>query len=522
VHIHDCPAGDRDRSEFREEKTMSTLQEKVFGEKTARPSFGRGFALGLAMTLLIIGSALGFRTAYDMGSATARAEVERTNSPTELSRGFEAIAKEVQGAVVNINTEQIIHNAMAAQGDPFEGFFGGQDPFGPFMRQMPRDMKQKSLGSGFLVDPSGYILTNNHVVEHASSIKVKLDDGRVMDAKVVGTDPQTDLAVLKINGSGFPTLRLGNSDQVQTGDWVLAFGSPFGLQKTMTAGIISAKGRVIGAGPYDNFLQTDAAINPGNSGGPLVDLSGQVVGINTMIASDSGGFQGIGFAIPVSMATKVYGQLVKSGKVARGWLGVTIQSMTPDLAKSFNLGPDQGALVADVQSGGPAAQAGLQSGDVVMEYNGKPLHSSNDLSLAVADSQVGTTAKVKALRNGKEMFFDVKIGERPADVSEHFPASSAAQEHGKLGVTVENITPDTARQMHMSSTLGALVTEVRPDSPAEEAGVQPGDVIRNLNQTTVNNASEMVEASRNLKNGDTVRLKVLRNGETLFLAFQLS
>ena len=323
---------------------MFTLKRVFEGEKLAQPGFGRGFALGLGMLLLILGGALGFRTVYDMGaaSATSGAAASAANAPVQLSRSFEAVAKEVEGAVVNINTEQVIHNASAGMEDPFRQFFGGQDPFGFNFRQMPRDLKQKSLGSGFLVDPSGYILTNNHVVDNASSIKVKLDDGRVLDAKVVGTDPQTDLAVLKIPGSGLPTLRLGNSDQIQVGDWVLAFGSPFGLQKTMTAGIVSAKGRVIGAGPYDDFLQTDAAINPGNSGGPLVNLSGEVVGINTMIASDNGGFQGIGFAIPVSMANKVYGQLVKNGKVTRGWLGVTIQSMTPELAKSFNLSPRRG------------------------------------------------------------------------------------------------------------------------------------------------------------------------------------
>jgi serine protease Do len=503
---------------------MLTLKKIFHRDVMVQPGFGRGLSLGLALMLLILGSALGFRTAAEIGASglTAGAAVAGINSPAELSKGFEGVAKEVQGAVVNINTEQIIHNAMAPLEDPFRNFFGGQDPFAPFTRQMPRDLKQKSLGSGFLVDPSGYILTNNHVVEHASSIKVKLDDGRVMDAKVVGTDPQTDIAVLKINGSGFSTLRLGNSDQVKVGDWVLAFGSPFGLQKTMTAGIISAKGRVIGAGPYDNFLQTDAAINPGNSGGPLVDLNGEVVGINTMIASDNGSFQGIGFAIPASMASKVYSQLVKTGKVTRGWLGVTIQSLTPELAKSFNLAPEKGVLIADVNTDSPAARAGLQSGDVVIEYNGRELHNSNDLSLAVAETQVGVPARLKVLRNGKEMAFDVKVGERPAEASEQTAPSRSSQERGKLGVTVEDITPEIARQMRLPSAVGALVTEVRPGSPSEEAGLQPGDVIRGINQATINNASDLVAATRDLKGGDTVRLRVVRNGQTLFLAFDLS
>jgi len=502
---------------------MFTLKKVFKGKGLMQPGFGRGFALGLAMVLVILGGALGFRTAYDMGasSATTAAAIASANAPEQLSLGFEAVAKEVHGAVVNISTEQIIHNAAAGMEDPFREFFGGQDPFGFNFRQMPRDLKQKSLGSGFLVDPSGYILTNNHVVENASSITVKLDNGRELVAKVVGTDPQTDIAVLKIAGSGYPTLRLGNSDQVQVGDWVLAFGSPFGLQKTMTAGIISATGRVIGAGPYDNFLQTDAAINPGNSGGPLVNLSGEVVGINTMIASDSGGFQGIGFAIPVSMADKVYGQLVKNGKVTRGWLGVTIQSMTPELAKSFNLSPDKGALVADVTANSPAAKAGVQTGDVILEYSGREIHSSNDLSLAVADTKVGQQANLKILRDGKEMNLQVNVGERPADLAQAFQ-SSGAQEHGKLGITVENITPEAARQMRLSTTVGALVTEVRPGSPADEAGVQPGDIIKGVNNTSVTSAADVVTATRNLKSGDAVRLRLVRNGQSMFVAFELS
>lgn len=502
---------------------MFTLKKLFQGKKLTQPGFGHGFALGLAMLLLILGGALGFRAAYDVGASNAVSgtAVAHANAPDQLSKGFEAVAKEVEGAVVNINTEQIIHNAQAPMNDPFGQFFGGQDPFGFFFRQMPRDLRQKSLGSGFLVAPDGYILTNNHVVEKASSIKVRLDDGRILDAKVVGTDPQTDLAVVKVNASGLPALRLGDSDQVQVGDWVLAFGSPFGLRQTMTAGIISAKGRVIGAGNYDNFLQTDAAINPGNSGGPLVNLNGEVVGINTMIASENGGFQGIGFAVPSTMASKIYNQLVKNGKVTRGYLGVDVQTMTPELAKSFSLSPDKGVLIADVHPDTPAAKAGLQSGDVILTYNGKELHSSNDLSIAVAETTAGSTANLKVLRNGKEMSFDVKVGERPADVTENFPSSSA-QERGKLGITVENVTPEAARQMHLSSTVGALVTEVRPGSPAEEAGVQPGDIIRGVNHATVNNASDLVAATRELKSGDTVRLRVVRNGQTLFLAFDLS
>ncbi len=502
---------------------MFNLREKWQVKKILKPGFPQGFALGLAMLLLVLGSSLAFHTSFEKGpvSPAATATVAPTDNPAQLSKDFEIVAKDVQGAVVNINTEQIIHNAGMQMEDPFRQFFGGQDPFGSFFGQAPHDMKQKSLGSGFLVDPSGYILTNNHVVDNASKIKVKLDDGRIMDAKVIGTDPQTDLAVLKINGSGFHTLQLTNSDQVQVGDWVLAFGSPFGLQNTMTAGIISAKGRVIGAGPYDNFLQTDAAINPGNSGGPLVNLNGEVVGINTMIASENGGFQGIGFAIPSSMANQIYTQIVKNGKVTRGWLGVTIQSMTPELAKSFSIEPDRGVLIADVEANGPAAKAGLQSGDIILEYNGKQLHGANDLSLAVAESKVGVPANMKVLRNGKEMTMEVRVGERPTEMAQT-SMSSGEHERGKLGITVENVTPESARQMKLSSSSGALVTEVQPGSPADDGGVRPGDVVKAVNQTPVNSASDLVAATQNLKSGDTVRLRVERQGKILFLAFELS
>jgi len=501
---------------------MSNLKEKVQVQRFWPGISARKLALGGGMLLLLLGGSLAFHTGPAKGTEvrTVGKEAAATTNAVELSRNFEAVARDVERAVVNINTEQIIHNTGIGMEDPFRQFFG-ENPFGSFFNQMPRDLKQKSLGSGFLVDPSGYILTNNHVVENASSIKVKLDDGKTMDAKVVGTDPQTDLAVLKINGTGYPTLQLAKSDQVQVGDWVLAFGSPFGLQKTMTAGIISAKGRVIGAGPYDNFLQTDAAINPGNSGGPLVNLNGEVVGINTMIASDNGDFQGIGFAIPSTMADQVYSQIVKSGKVTRGWLGVTIQSMTPELAKSFGLGADAGVLVADVQANGPAAQAGLQSGDIIMEYNGRKLHGANDLSLAVADTNVGAPANLKVLRNGKELDLEVKVGERPADTEAALKPSSAEQ-RGKLGITVEDITPETARQMRLSSQSGALVTEVRPGSPADDGGLRPGDVVTEVNQTPVRRASDLVAATRSLKSGDTVRLKVMRQDRTMFLAFEIS
>ncbi len=498
-------------------KTWTSLRE---GMRSLR--FRAGFTLSAGILLAAFGGAMRIR---DVLGANATAEPNtspaKVAAATELSRAFEVVAKEVEPAVVNINTEQIIHNTRASSDDPFREFFGDNSPFGSFSGQMPQDLRQRSLGSGFLVDPNGYILTNNHVVEHATKINVKLDDGRTLDAKVVGTDPQTDLAVLKIDASNLPTIRLGKSDPLEVGDWVLAFGSPFGLQKTMTAGIISAKGRVIGAGPYDDFLQTDAAINPGNSGGPLVNMVGEVVGINTMIASASGGFQGIGFAIPSSMASDVYHQIVAQGKVLRGWLGVHAQAITPGIAKGFNLPDQKGALIADVDPDSPAANAGLRSGDIILEYGGHSVKDPRDLSFAVAQTAAGTSSRVGILRDGKKMSLDVKIGERPGEVAEALSTANS-EKRGRLGLTVENITPDVAREMNLQSSRGALVTEVRPGSPADEAGVQPGDVIREINHAPVGNAADVLAVARNLKKGSTVLMKLERQGQALFVSVDIS
>jgi serine protease Do len=367
----------------------------------ARPGFLQGLVAGLAIVVLIAGGA-GLHAVLDAhGASPGPVSVPATPglaSASQLGHAFGEAARRVEPAVVNINTEQVIRTR-----DPFAEFFGWAPQ---------RDLKRSSLGSGFVVDPQGYILTNYHVVRKADRISVKLNDGRTMDAAVVGSDAQTDLAVVKIRASGLPYLKLAEGDQAEVGDWVLAFGSPFGLEKTMTAGIISAKGRVIGAGPYDNFIQTDAAINPGNSGGPLVNLQGEVVGINTMIASDSGGFQGVGFAIPSSMANGVYRQLVRSGKVTRGWLGVGLQEITPDVARSLRIEGTNGVLVASVEPRSPAERAGLLRGDVVVAINGRDVRNPHELSLAVADSRPGVALRLAVLRNGRSLTVDVKPGER--------------------------------------------------------------------------------------------------------------
>jgi serine protease Do len=513
-----------------ERRKVMRSEEKITSPQngTKQLGFRHGLAIGIGMFLLLLGGALGFMGARERTNASAATPETIQSSPAAsspvdgLSSAFERVAKLVEPGVVNISTEQVIHSngLNGFRQDQFEDMFGGNSPFGFFFNQ-PRDLKQKSLGSGLIVDPRGYILTNNHVVNNATKIKVKLQDGRSLDGKVVGTDEATDLAVIKVNASNLPTLKLANSDQVKVGEWVLAFGSPFGLEQTMTAGIISAKGRAIGEGDYNNFLQTDAAINPGNSGGPLVNLQGEVVGINTMILSQSGGFQGVGLAIPGAMADNVYKQLITSGKVTRGWLGVSIQEITPELAKSFNLDGAKGVLVADVKPGSPAAKAGLRSGDVIIEYNGKETKNPRDLSMAVADTKVGVPAKLTVLRGGKTMSMEIAVGEKPAERAEN-NSPVERQDHAKLGLTVENVDPDSARQLNLSSQKGALVTDVQEGSPADEGGLRAGDVIRELNHKPISNVSDLQSVVSNLKQGSTVLLNVVREGQTLFLAFDLS
>jgi serine protease Do len=371
-----------------------------------QPGFRRGFAAGLLVLVLAAAGALGFHAVLDARGESAAGPVAVPATPglasaAQLGHAFGEVARRVEPAVVNINTEQVIRT-----NDPFSGFFGG--------RRGGRDLKRSSLGSGFVVDPQGYILTNYHVVGQADRISVKLNDGRTLDATVVGTDSTTDLAVVKIRAAGLPYLKLAERDRAEVGDWVLAFGSPFGLEKTMTAGIISAKGRVIGAGPYDDFIQTDAAINPGNSGGPLVNLQGEVVGINTMIASENGGFQGVGFAIPSGMASTVYGQLIHSGKVTRGFLGVQIQDVTADAARTFGTNATNGALIAQVEPSGAAERAGLRRGDVVVAVDGREIRGGHELQLAMADSRPGVPLRLTVLRGGRTLTMEVRPGERMA------------------------------------------------------------------------------------------------------------
>ena len=422
-----------------------------------------------------------------------------------------AVAKADTAAVVNISTTQVTKNPLSElpQGNPLGDFFHQQ--FG----NMPRTFRTHSLGSGFIIRGDGYIVTNDHVVDGATEITVKLSDGRTFPAKVIGRDKKTDLALIKIDATGLPVLAFGNSDQLQVGERVMAIGNPFGLEGTVTTGIVSAKGRVIGEGPYDSFIQTDASINPGNSGGPLVNTAGQVVGIDTAIFSQSGGSVGIGFAIPVNLAKTVLPQLEAKGHVTRGWLGVSIQTVTPDLAKAMQLSNDHGALVGQVLPNSPAAKAGLKAGDVITEYDGHAIASAGDLPTLVAATPIGQTASLKVLRDGKPITLDAQIAElsEPQQVA---AANNPARE--TLGLSVEPLTPALAQQLGVPDRTGLVVAGVKDGSPAADAGIQPGDVIVQVNRQPVHNITELRSALAAQQAGTPMLFQLHRKDASLFVA----
>jgi serine protease Do len=436
--------------------------------------------------------------------------------PTALpipSGSFAQVAESVGPAVININT--VTHGAIGRT--PIEEYFG-EEFFRRFFGDVPeRQYQQRSLGSGVIVDRSGIALTNAHVVERATDIEVVTADGKKHKAKLVGVDRKTDLAVLRLQGSGpFSAAGLGDSDRVKVGDWVLAIGSPFGLQQTVTAGIISAKSRVIGQGPYDDFLQTDAAINPGNSGGPLVNMSGEVIGINSAILSRTGNSVGIGFAIPVNLAKRIYTELVAKGKVTRGWLGVSIQPLTPELATSFGLKEPKGVLISDVVEGSPAEKAGLAAGDIIVEFDRKKVESPQELQRVVAQTEPGKATPVKVWRDKGDKTLEIKIGETP---DESVALRSGNRGKSLLGLEVRPVTPEIARQLNLRGTEGVVVVRVDDESPAAEAGLQRGDVIRELNQQRVRSMQEYDRATKDLKEGDRVTVLLQRGAQALYVAF---
>ena len=428
---------------------------------------------------------------------------------------FADLADKVKGSVVNISTTQVVEGnplmPFLGPGSPFGGFFGPNLPKEFFGNNPHAKMKTHALGSGFIISREGLILTNNHVVEKATEIKIKLQTGKEYDAKLVGRDPKTDLALIQISpDTDFPQPAiLGDSDALRVGDWVMAVGNPFGLGHTVTTGIISAKSRILGAGPYDDFLQTDAAINPGNSGGPLFNMQGQVIGINTAIIAQG---QGIGFAIPINMAKELLPQL-KTGKIVRGWLGIMIQDITPELAKSFGLMHSNGVLVSDVVKDSPADKAGLLSGDVILRFDGKEIENAHKLSQLVAETAPNTLIKIGLLRNGKEKTLSLKIGTMPEEAQK----SISPQKENDWGMTVQELTPQLAQQLDLKpGTTGVVISDISEGSPAAEAGLRPGDLITEVNRTAIKNLSDYQQALQQVKTGENLLLLVKRTGGSFY------
>ncbi len=436
------------------------------------------------------------------------------------SKAFSSVVKKAGPAVVHVAVEKSKTGKNFGQlpsdlfNDPlFERFFGPQfrHPYNKRHKDR-RSYKQQAAGSGFIIADDGYILTNNHVVGDADKITVRLADKREFAAKVVGTDPQSDVAIIKIEGKNLPVLPLGNSDALEVGEWVIAIGSPFELNQTVTVGVVSAKGRNrMGITDYENFIQTDAAINPGNSGGPLLNIRGEAVGMNTAIFSRSGGYMGIGFAIPINMAKSIEQQLRKNGKVTRGWLGILIQDVNEDLAKSFGLNEAAGALVSEVTEGSPAQKSGLLQGDIVTSINNIPVTDVADLRNRIAMVAPNTELTLRILRNGKAKELVVVVGEQPADMAS-IAKKMTSTTLGEMGLTLQDLTEEVAKQFGYSKDQGVLIADVDPDSSAAQVGLQAGQLVEEVNRVRVHNLKDLQQAIKRSSNPKQVLLRV-RSGE---------
>jgi serine protease Do len=449
----------------------------------------------------------------------------------ELSDAFAATAKKAMPAVVSIRIEKTI------EANPMGTPFGYNDPFGSFgddflrkffgnrmpqQQQTPQKYYEQGLGSGFIISKDGYILTNNHVVGNVDKITVQLQDGRKFEnAKLIGTDPDTEVALIKIDGDNFPVLPMGDSDKIEIGDWVIAIGNPFGLSETVTVGVISAVGRSnVGIAAYENFIQTDAAINPGNSGGPLINLDGQVIGINTAIYSESGGYMGIGFAIPINMARSIEEQLKEHGKVIRGYLGLVGQDVTPDMAQLLGLKSKQGIIVTTVEKGSPADKAGIESHDVFLEINGKKIESYDSFRNKVAMFKPGSKVTLLVSRAGKTLDVTVTLGERPTEVAKGNQPAVRPQSQQTMGLQVQNLTKDLADRFGYTLGDGVIVSRVTQGRPAAEAGIQPGDLIQSVNRQSVSNVDEFESAVSHAK-GNKILLLIKHGKYSQFVIVQL-
>ncbi|MCP9451233.1 MAG: Do family serine endopeptidase [Nitrospira sp.] len=489
---------------------------------------------GVGMGMVVVGACVGL----EQGVSSADAGV-----PQAFVQGFSEIVKKTTPAVVNIAVTGGGEGRRRGlppgpfgrpPGDDQGGDQGGEEsptppPMPPFPPG-PHGRPDQSAGSGVIIDPTGYIVTNNHVVEGATRITVTLNDRREFSAKVVGTDPKTDLAVIKIDAKELPTLRWGDYEKLQVGDLVLAVGSPFGLSSTVTLGIISALGRGnVGIADYEDFIQTDAAINPGNSGGALVNMNGELIGINTAIFSRTGGSEGVGFAIPSSIAVDIVDSLMRTGKVVRGWMGVAIQEITPALAKSFKLPEDRkGVLISDVNEGGPSYAAGIKRGDVVIAFNGKEVHNVSQLRNIVARTAVGKEAEVKILRDGKEQTIIIKVAERPSDEVLARREPAPPKEPGTMIKPPDNVLAslrvqalDNALMSQLNipaNVTGVVITSVEPGGQAEAAGLQRGDVIQEVNRETIKTIEDYQKAAAKIGKEDLAVLLINRRGNNLFVA----
>ena len=506
-------------------KTLAGMKEQTCQPHPPLPPLSRGETRGgragllfLAVFLVIGGLSWGRLTHMDqiamVGVAQAAPETAApriTLTPSGVP-SFADLADHVSPAVVHVRVVGV--ERASERGRRFGGPgnpFGPQFPFPPGFGgpRPPQRTPRRSSGSGFIIRKDGLIITNNHVVEGANEIMVNLPDEREYQATVLGRDPKTDLAVLKVESEqALPVANLGDSEDLRVGDWVMAIGNPFGLSNTVTAGIVSAKGRTIGAGPYDDFIQTDASINPGNSGGPLFNEKGEVVGINTAIFGNGGGNIGIGFAIPINLAKQLVPDLETKGRVTRGWLGVTIQKMTTELSESLGLDESHGALVADVATDSPAEKGGMERGDVIVGYGGQKVKENSDLPILVANTKVGTKVPIDVVRDGRTKTLTVEIAK--LDEPEVASGPEAAKK-GKWGMALRDLTPEERAQMQLKASEGVIVAGVQPDSPAAEAGVREGDVILEVNRTQVKTVDELKKEIATVKEGKPLLLLLRRN-----------
>ncbi len=443
-------------------------------------------------------------------------ETHKNNFSGEFP-SFADLVEKLKPSVVNISTTNTIRGGglfPRSQKSPYGSKNPLEEFFEQFFKNQP-DVKRRGLGSGFVISEDGYIVTNNHVIHRADDIDVVLEDGSEYEAKVVGKDAKTDLAVLKIEPDHkLQTVKFGNSDNLRIGDWVIAIGNPFGFGYTVTSGIVSAKGRTLGLGAYDDFIQTDASLNPGNSGGPLFNLQGEVVGVNTAIIARG---QGIGFAIPIDLAEYVIDQIKDGGKVVRGWLGVLVQPLTEDIAQSLNLDVEQGALVSDVTEDSPAAKAGIKRGDVIVKFNGEKISDINDLTRLVAVSPPGTEVSMNMVAGGEEKDIKVKLGEYPDSGSAEAEEEKVEED---LGIAVQEITPQISRRFNLDRTDGVIIVNVERGTVAEESGLRPGDIVLEINKKPIKTLGDYTQALESIKGGNTALFLVKRGENTIYAAIR--